>query len=59
MREIVNALDQFVGLGLKADEQYTKTTEFIEFRAKKFNEKSEIKDWVENFGQMNISMPLA
>ena len=46
MRNIINALDKFVGLGLKVDENYQKSTEFIEFRARKFNEKSEIKDWV-------------
>lgn len=45
MRDIVNALDKFVGLGLKVDEEYNKSTEFIEFRARKFNSKSEIKDW--------------
>lgn len=46
MRDIVNALDKFVGLGLEVDKEYAKSTEFIEFRAKKFNEKSKIKDWV-------------
>lgn len=59
MRDIVNALDKFVGLGLKADDQYNKSTEFIEFRARKFNDKSEIKDWVQNFENMNLSIPLA
>ena len=46
MRKIINELDKFVGLGLKVDENYGKSTEFVEFRARKFNEKSEMKDWV-------------
>ena len=59
MRDIVNSLDKFVSIGLKANEEYVKSTEFIQFRVQKFNDKSEIKDWVQNFGHMNLSIPLA
>jgi hypothetical protein len=43
-------LDKYIGLGLEADKEYAKSTEFIQYRAQKFNDKSKIKDWVQNFG---------